>query len=179
VTLYEEHKFINLIWGLEALHRHSHEGKKKPRLGTEIVARIMELVGCEFRSDDRRVIRKLLSQVFEPKLAQRLRDMFSELPLEFKDKTLEAFADRCSDRRNDISHYGGPRPGTNYDQFVLELHSLAGALDQLYHALILRLIGISDESLRQVFIHSFKSGQIRPRLLQAGLPLAETPPSSP
>jgi hypothetical protein len=53
------------------------------------------------------------------------------------------------------------------------------AVDQLYHASILKQIGISDEIIHQIFCDSLVGAGIRERLKLAGLnlpPLPSPPP---
>jgi ApeA N-terminal domain 1 len=172
VDLYTEHRFVNLVWGLEALHRQSRQTASKPRLESKI-KRILDSIGPELKSKDRGWLEDLLDKSREPSLAERLEETISELPLTFADKSVNRFAKKCARLRNDISHFGGPRPGGGYDAFVLELHQLSGALDQLYHAAILYQIGIPDEQIRHIFFKGITSFQIRSRLHQAGLYLVE------
>jgi hypothetical protein len=66
-------------------------------------------------------------------------------------KKLKKFADECAKLRNDLSHRGGPQSGREDEDYVLDLHRRCGALDPLYHAIILQFIGIPDCLLRKVF----------------------------
>jgi hypothetical protein len=168
-NLYEEHKFVNLIWGLEALHRHVTNKEPKPWVSSAVTARVLALIQNELKSRERAKIKKLLEHKQEPALEEKLRVLLRGLPLDFSDDSLIRFTKRCGDRRNDISHYGGPRPGTGYENFILDIHRLSGALSHLYHALILQRVGVRPKQIHHVFVEGFQSFQIKARLAEADL----------
>jgi len=150
VRLYEEHRFVNLIWGLESFHRRATDPS-----GT-------------------------LKRNQEPSLETRISDNFLGLPIDLTKDQLHAFAKKCADRRNDISHFGGLRTQTPYDGLVLELRSLSDALDPLYHACILQKIGVSDEHIRWTFCRASGGFKVRHALRNVGLelpPVESKPPS--
>jgi hypothetical protein len=168
VELYEEHRFVNLIWGLESLHRHTGAAPDTPRIAAKI-ERIMDSVNEELNARDRKLLKGQLNVALGPSLADRLYATFAELPLRVTNAELSAFAKRCADRRNDISHRGGPMQRGDYNPFVLELHHLTGALSHLYHAAILLRIGITAAQIQDIFFEKFGSFKIRSRLHDAGL----------
>lgn len=181
VDLYEEHLFVNLIWGLESLHRHTGRLPDTSRIQAKI-ERIRKCVDASLSARDRKWLEDRLTIALEPNLADRLHALFSELPLRVSAEALWAFSERCARRRNDISHVGGPIQRAGYADFVLELHHLAGALSHLYHAAILLRLGISAAAIERVFFDKHGSFVIRSRLHDAGLHPTPTPrplPSTP
>jgi hypothetical protein len=168
VDLYVEHRFVNLIWGLEALHRQS-SGEGISRQASEKINRILASVNESLSARDRNWLTNRLNQAVEPNLAERLSSVFSEVPLRISPKAAGEFAKRCADRRNDISHRGGPSQRGGYNPFILELHKLSGALSHIYHAAILLRLGIAKEQIEHIFFDAFCGGIIRSRLQDAGL----------
>lgn len=169
--LYAEHRFMNLMWGLEALHR-KHWPQPQGNSTIEAkVKRIDETLKVIANSDDRRKIRNALRQ--ELRLEDRLREMFSSLPIGISRDSINAFSKNCADRRNDISHHGGPRDEASYNGFPLVVHELSSALAPLYHALILGAIGISSKTTRDIFRASHKSFREKAYMKRAGLVLPD------
>jgi hypothetical protein len=174
VDLYEEHRFVNLIWGLEALHHHpSGEGISEGAAAK--INRILASVNESLSARDRNWLTQRLNSAMKPSLAERLKSLFSEVPLRIPPKAAAEFAKRCADRRNDISHRGGPSRRGGYNAFVLELHQLAGALSHIYHAAILLRLGITSEQIEHIFFDAYGSFVIRSRLQDAGLRPEATP----
>ncbi len=167
-NLWVEHRFVNLVWGLESLYLQSRSPPPKPDLEAKI-KRVLGSIGPELKSADLRWLKGLLKSSLKPTLAERICEIFARLPTEISVESLQKFAKTCAQRRNDISHLGGPRGGKGYDEFVLELYRLSGALDPLYHAAILQQIGIPDAVIQHVFFEGIKSAQIRGRFQHAGL----------
>lgn len=169
VELYTEHRFINLIWGLESLHRAAYS--ITPNAGLEDkINRIKAIIGSsDLSSADRRWVAGMLARSREPPLGERIQELFAELPLNIPAHSLARFAQRCAKRRNDVSHLGGPPQGEDHDDFVLDLHRLASALDPLYHAAILKLIGVPNEAIVPIFGENQTGFQIEFFLRQAGL----------
>ena len=87
---------------------------------------------------------------------------------------MSAFAKHCADRRNDVSHYGGMREPGTYEKFLSDIIKLNEAIDFLYHAKILQLIGLPDEQIRWWFLDGFHSYRIRKTLEDVGLTLKPT-----
>jgi hypothetical protein len=136
MKLYEEHRFVNLIWGLESLHRKRHST---------------------------RPVRGKLT------LAQRLVDVFKCLPFDIADQVLHEFCSRCAELRNEISHHGGPRKERDPHEFIMDLGRRNQAISHLYHALLLREIGVDDQILRYWVYSSFNSYGILFSFVEAGL----------
>jgi hypothetical protein len=176
-SVYAEHKFANFMWGLEALHRKAKPISKALSSDQEKkINKICEVTKGILNSNERRKLKRSIRDINERRLSDKLYDLFSELSLGFSDKQLRQFTIKCADRRNAISHYGGPRNDNDYDEFIGEVIHLNMALDQLYHASILKQIGISDDLIRHIFCESLTSARIREQLRLACLILP--PPSS-
>lgn len=101
--------------------------------------------------------------------------MPSQAPFTFGQGELEKFAKACANRRNDISHEGGPRGNMDYDSFHEETIRLSEALGHLFHALLLHQIGISSEILSETMTASWVSERrIKPALSEVGLHIQRT-----
>jgi hypothetical protein len=166
-----EHRFVNFVWGLESLHRRTTSPVANLKLDAKI-KRILDAV----EKKDQTWLRAQLGGTKEPTLAVRLAEIIGSLPIKLNSKEVSAFADRCANRRNDLSHFGGQREGDGYKAWVLDLHVLSNALDPFYHARIMREIGIPAEHIDQIFTNSFTSFRIRQNLHEAGMALASTTP---
>jgi hypothetical protein len=173
--LYVEHHYVNLIWGIEALHRRQPTEVGSPT-GTE--QRVQRILSEVTGKADRKWLKGKLKHAGEPTLEQRIFETFSRLPLSLSPKELRSFATSCANRRNDISHFGGQRPGGDYSEFVRELDLKNQALAYLVHAYILLDIGVSPETLNFWFFEGPKSYQIKRLLKAAGLESLAQPPST-
>lgn len=166
LDLYIEHHFVNLIWGIEALHRRQPTEVGVTSKMEEMVERILTEVT---RNADRKWLKGKLKHAGEPNLEQRIFETFSRLPFTLPAKELRLFATSCANRRNDISHFGGQRPGGDYSEFLSELDLKNQALAYLVHAYILFDIGVPSETLNFWFFDGPKSYQITELLRAAGL----------
>lgn len=131
--LYTEHFFVNLIWGLEALHRKSMIGFADAVIEKR-VARIIE--GVE-NIDDKKWLKKKLKFAHEPNLADRLSTVINGGPIKIERKCLLIFVNRCAEIRNDISHFGEQRSKGSREEYMQEVYQKARALSILCHAIIL------------------------------------------
>jgi ApeA N-terminal domain 1 len=166
---YSEDRFLNLIGGIESLHRkwlgdpedsaHVIQGRKR-------VARMLEQLGQS--SDDREWLQGKLAYAHEMSLKMRILECFRHLPVTFAHGQLEKFAATCANRRNDIAHAGGPR-GMDYSSFHEEISRLASALDHLLHALLLLQIGVDGELITKTMTNSLVSHRIKAALDDVGL----------
>jgi ApeA N-terminal domain 1 len=150
-AMYAEHRFVNLIWGLESLHRRRNS---EPKPSSPISGRIETILQCVRENIDRKTeswLRGKLKFAAEPTLEARIFDVFSSLPLGLEKTKLRGFAKRCADRRNEISHFGGSKPGEGYDNFLKDLIQLSNAISYLYHAALLNEIGLKETILRACF----------------------------
>jgi hypothetical protein len=165
VSMYEEHRFVMLVWGLESLHRRRAQPKGSDRLAQKI-SRILDQVE---KAKDKKWLERQLEHAGEPPLEQRLFESLENLPLDVDKKALQEFCTDCANKRNDISHFGGRRHVGNYDNEVEELHKKSQALSNLYHLLLLREIGVDDERLRHIATKSLRAFRIRVSFVAVGL----------
>lgn len=179
MSLYVEHRFVNLIWGLESLHRTVNKNSPPSKLEEKV-----ERIISQALPKDRRWLRQKLEHSAEPSLAERLTDILSKLNLNIKKQELSEFCIACADARNDISHFGGNRTKASYDDYLLRIIRKTEVLSWLYPAILLTESGLEKD----VIIQSFNKGRMAYRIKQvfsqASLALIEdcpTPisPSSP
>jgi hypothetical protein len=95
--------------------------------------------------------------------------VISAVPLNLEERRVRAFARRCAERRNDISHFGAQRHDAGYQAFLREISDCADALSTIYHALILHEIGIDEATLVYWVYESFGSFQRKWTFVQVGL----------
>ncbi len=166
VSLYEEHRFIMLMWGLESLHRRRAE----PARGSDkLQEKIHRILGRMEKGKDKQWLKRQLQHAGEPSLEQRIFEILEPLPLDLDQTKLRAFAKACADKRNEISHYGGRRHEGNYDNELEDLHKKSAALSNLYHLLLLRTIGIDEERLRAIAGRGLRSRSIKSSFVDVGL----------
>jgi hypothetical protein len=189
--MYIEHGFVNLIWGIESLHRIAHPDLKGSTSASEMVEgfrRILEAQKTTLNSDERRWFDRATKLASEPNLKDRIEDLFSRLPWRVESNSLAKFADECAHRRNDLSHHGGPRNSGShaYETFLLQLMKLSGALGVLYHAALLQKIGADEQTLRLPLEHNPVRSRLRPLLAEAAIklspldePARQVPPTTP
>lgn len=166
MTLYTEHRFVSLIWGLESFHRIKHpDYPKNVKLRTKI-QRIIEQVT---QTKDKKWLEGQLAHADEPSLEQRISETISSLPLELDENRIRKFAKDCAHARNDISHYGGQRQSGIYSEFLRDLNIKNDALSCLYHALLLQEIEIDGKMIKWWVYDGFKSYGIKKMLVDVGL----------
>lgn len=172
VKMYVEHRFVNLIWGLESLHRRKSKGKTTE---TKLDAKIHRILSQISGSSDKRWLEAQLKHKSEPTLKQRLMDVLSILPLGFESERISAFCEACADRRNDISHFGGQREGGDYRDFMLDLVKKSEALAYLYHAVLLHEIGVDASLIKESLVeHGINAYRSKHAFREVGLlPVAE------
>ena len=164
MAMYVEHRFVNLIWGLEAFHR------KKGGGGSDAVAaKVSRILDKINDAQDKRWLAKRLEHAHEPPLEHRLYEVFKVLPLGLDEEKLRTFCQACAKRRNDISHYGGERHDASYSEFLKDLNNKNEALAVLYHALLLYEVGIGARILKRWVFESFGSYPIKVHFVEAGL----------
>lgn len=166
VSLYEEHRFIMLMWGLESLHRR----RAQPARGSDkLQEKIDRILGLMEEGKDKQWLKRQLQHAGEPSLEQRIFETLEPLPLDLDQAKLRTFAKACADKRNEISHYGGRRHEGNYDNELEDLHKKSAALSNLYHLLLLRTIGIDEERLRAIAGRGLRSHSIKSSFVDVGL----------
>jgi ApeA N-terminal domain 1 len=164
IPLYLEHRFVNLLWGIESFHRTRHAAHEWSGLSAKI-QRIIEQVSLE---KDKKWLEKRLRHAGEPSLEERIFDAFKDLPTDIDHARLRAFCKTCADLRNAISHYGGHRQGS-YTDFIRELDKRSNALSTLYHTLLLKEIGVDEKILRWWIYEGFRSYPIKANFVEVGL----------
>ncbi len=167
ISMYPEHRFASLIWGLESLHRRSTSASTNAALAKK-KDRILQEIS---KPRDRKWLSKVLEGVGqEPSLAMRLHDLLSSICIKFDNKELTRFTDTCAKLRNNLSHFGGQREETEeYRDFLKKVIEISLALDLLYHVKLLQEIGAPQERLIWWFKEGFREYQIKQRLATAGL----------
>lgn len=165
-SLYEEHRFIMLVWGLESLHRRRAE----PARGAEKLQRKIErILGRLEEGKDKRWLQRQLKHAGEPALGQRIFETLEDLPLDLEKAALRKFADACAEKRNEISHYGGRSHEGKYGDELEDLHKKSEALSNLYHILLLREIGIDDPTLNAFAHLGLRSFAVKSSFVNVGL----------
>lgn len=174
LPLYIEHRFMSLVWGIESFHR-----RKFPDTSTsaKLVKKIERILRDLKLAKDRKWLANRLKDAHEPPLESRIVQVFSDLDIGLDEDFLMQFATECAARRNDISHFGGQRGQGDYQEFMLDLRNKSEALSYLYHALLLKEIGLDEAVLRNAIDNGGLSFRIRTALEQARLrkPLPEPP----
>jgi len=143
-----------------------------------MIEALLAKVEKDSNSQTRRWLRRQIEFASEPTLMDRIIGTFGALPWSLERNSLNKFAERCAARRNDISHYGGPRKNENegYEAFLTDLITLSEALGYLYHAALLREIGLDEATLRKCYFDAPIGHRIKIRLEQAGLTIDKSPP---
>lgn len=176
VRMFIEHRFVNLIWGLEAFDRRSRgETPAPPKLAAKI-QRILDQVDLK---KDRDWLDVKLKNAGEPNLSERLFGIFSTLPIAFDIPALRKFCTDCADRRNDISHFGGIRhKGQRYNDFMREIDQKSTALAALYHLLLLTVIGVDKARLNFDTNNNWPLSRMRMDLQLVGVLADKRPPGA-
>jgi len=169
MKFYVEHRFVNLIWGLEALHRKKHSGMSPAPAEVKLKAKIDRIVNQVKPAADRKWLEKRLKNAHELRLEQRIADVISGVPINLDVKNIRTCAKRCAELRNDISHFGSQRHGESYQEFVQELVKISEALAVVYHMLILYEIGIDEKTLNWWVYEGPRAYREKRALVEGGL----------
>ena len=161
VKLYPEHRFMNMIWGLEAFDRRKFK-EEQPQKTQEKIQRILGEVKLK---KDRNWLQERLKFAHEPALEARIRKILSVLPFNFKKGSLQKFSEKCARYRHDITHFGGQRNTPNYSDFVIDLVKMSKALSYLFHAVILLELSVDKEIIKSNPL----SWKMNHSLVEAGL----------
>ena len=108
-----EHRFVNLVWAIESLHRGWQRDAGEPANIERRKRRIEDILSRFLAEGDKKLREWLagrLKYAYEPRLEGRIVETFQRLPFAIDPRKLRTFAQRCARRRNDISHEGGRRP---------------------------------------------------------------------
>lgn len=165
-SLHLEHKFANFVWGLEVLHRLKNPNAVQSVEFKEKIERIIADVNLK---KDREWLKKRLQNAHEPSLQQRIKESIISLEINFEEKSLAAFCKICADLRNDLSHFGGQKTFSTYDKMIQALHEKSGALEFLYHAIVLKQIGIDTDKIKDFLFSGRHSYKYRTIYTRAGL----------
>ena len=166
IRLYPEHLFVNLIWGIESMHR----GRPvTPAESSALANKIQRILARIENTRDRRWLEGRLKNAHEPSLEQRIFETFKSLPLRFDDSRLRNFAKKCACMRNDISHFGGQRQSNDYAEFLRTLEQHSRALSDLYALRILLEIGVDPARLTWWVYEGFKYYSIKRNFVAVGL----------
>jgi ApeA N-terminal domain 1 len=170
---YAEHKLVNLLWVFESLHRKQKSKTFGTPSATERTARIESILKRLSEPGDERDKEWFEDRVGgyqkDPRLPDRIFDCLSKLPVAFDEAALWTFSYRCARCRNDISH--GKFPA---NESPTSLAHLADAASLLYHALLLREIGLGSEHLRKALTEGgLAEFRILPALNSVGLNIAK------
>lgn len=171
MDLYVENRFMNMIWGLESLHRRKY--KKQENLGISI--KIQRILECLTSKKDREWLKYRLKNASEPSLADRIFQLFSSLPINIEKDKLQIFSKECADTRNSISHFGGrwdEEDGISYSEFTIKVAKISEAITYLYHALILHEIGVKIDIENM----NHNGWRLKQSLVNVGLLEQEPPP---
>jgi|SRR5271157_3890951 len=168
-----EHRFVNLVWAIESLHRNWQREAGEPERAAErkqCIQEILERFNGRSERKTRKWLEGKLKYAHEPTLEERIVEAFGRLPIGLKTSQLRVFARRCARRRNDISHEGGRRLGEEQADFHGELQELTDALGYLFHALLLHETGIGTGQLVKAMTTSgLAEMRIIPALRRVGI----------
>lgn len=178
---YSEHRFVNLIWALESLHKRHNPGGVATPSALDRKARIQSICEKLASGNDDEDLKWFQDRAANyqngPKLSDRIFDSLSRLPVPFPEGALRSFSMRCANRRNDISHDGGPGEGETYHDFSEDLWDLTDALSYLYHGFLLNEIGLDRNTLLRTFTKSgLAEMRIAPALVKVGLSISNKAP---
>jgi hypothetical protein len=167
MKMFIEHRFVNLIWGLEAFDRHERgQHQRDPALNQKI-NRILEQMKP---GKDKRWLEGQLRHAGEPNLADRLYRIFIQLPLPLDEAGLRKFCDDCAARRNEISHFGGTRQKKEtYNTFMRDIDQKSDALAVLYHLHLLKEIGVNAQRLDFKANNNWRISLMQRHLREAGI----------
>jgi hypothetical protein len=166
MRLYPEHRFVNLIWGIEALHR-----RKYPDLSgsSKYIKKVQNIVDQITAIKDKKWLQQKLKYAGEPNLEQRIFGIFKNMPIGLDTVKLRRFCKDCADTRNEISHFGGERQSQSNSETLMKLQQKSEALSYLYHALLLYEIGVAERILNWWIYEGFRSYTIKEAFFKVGL----------
>jgi hypothetical protein len=164
IKLFIENEFNNLIVGLEAFDRVLYPVKEDAEHQAKL-DRIIDAVDKK----DASWLKSKLQRSGDPNLQTRLIRVLTALPLGISKKRLARFALRCQGFRNKIAHEGGYTNTAEQSALMTDLRNIFPGLSALYHARILKEIGIDDNIIKNIFSNSFGSTGLQIWLFTAGL----------
>jgi hypothetical protein len=129
-------------------------------LSPELIAK-KDRVLLAIANKDKRWLERIFKHALGKRLEDRILEVLMSLPIKLDRAAATLFSQQCAERRNAISHGGGPSAAGGDLGFREDLEQRIAALSFLYHALLLNAIGISDERLHYHFYESFRSYEIQ------------------
>lgn len=143
IKSYTEQRFFSLVSGLETLHR-SIYGNRETNTYKDKTERILSAIEDK---KDRRWLENALKRFSEPNLQRRLLELFTSLPIKFKENELKSFCARCARTRNSLAHRGHVGPADATEDALIPIFLMSDVMSCLYHLIIMSLIGIDKEVL--------------------------------
>jgi hypothetical protein len=165
-TMFTAHKFVTLIWGLEAFDRVKFSRDQVVQESSDKLQRTLAVITDAAEKKWLKGYKHLLTQ---PSLEARLLRVLQSLGIFQNNEKLKIFAKSCADRRNDLSHFGGPRTGNEDSDFTDNLDQKCTALLYLFRALILHEIGVDASLLNRWLFEGSTSFLIKRAFSDAGL----------
>jgi hypothetical protein len=168
-SLYIEHRFMNLVWGIESFHRNGFPNEQSDPKTKAMIDEVLMCVEKQALPKVHRWLQGKLKRGDEPNLQRRILDVLSTHGVGIDRKRLSRFAEICMHRRNEISHFGGAKTSEDRWRFLRAIQELDGALSHLYHAVLLQEIGLDHALLMKCFYQHPISWRIQPALERVGL----------
>lgn len=151
--LFVEHKFSNLVCGLESLHT-NYFGKNY-NVNEEKIKHIQQELKniSSLNCRDRKRIIHSIKYSMSPNLQSRLYDFFKCIYDNYNEEKLNELLNEIVNIRNKIMHYGGPQNiGDAYSVQRIALLNLS--LAPIYICSVLWIIGIKKELIKNIFLNS-------------------------
>jgi hypothetical protein len=171
--LHPAHRFVNLVWAIESLHRAWQRSSGDSESTKQRKAELQRFLSSLDGNSDKSFLKWLkgkLKYAHEPALETRIFEVIARAPITFDTGQLRKFAERCARRRNDISHEGGCRPGEDVRAFEDEIQKLTIALQYVFHSVLLLEIGVSTEQVAKAMTNSLLAElRVLPALRDAGI----------
>ena len=169
--LYAEHRFVNLVWGLEALGRRSDSTEPDETKVSNKINKISSILRSVegLNSGDRNWLKGLMKRSGERPLSERLFEELSPVAINIPEENLRRFCKRCADLRNDLSHHGGERMPGEYETFLTGVLSSSDALSKLYLLVILRILGVGVDEIERIMYRDPGSSAFKLSFQEAGL----------
>ena len=156
--LYLEHKFVSLVWGLEALDRRNADcippagalarKAKADKIIQETCVNTQDKLPLKLDKDERKWLKNAINNAAERTLAERLFARLSPVAFDIDPERLTTFCETCASLRNRLSHTGGASKAGEYDAFLKEVIPVQLALMKLYHLVMLEIIGVEQSLLK-------------------------------
>lgn len=163
---FAEQRFDTIIKGLEAWHRYF---EKPEDTNVKLVQKISRITSQMREGKDRDWLTKRLKHASEPNLEQRIREFVYQSSFAFEKVRVRSFATECASIRNQLAHYGGAQPGSDYDAFVEKAVRFSIALEHIFLGVIATKIGIAKELISALPIAGRRAHHMQLAFRQVGL----------